>query len=136
MPVKLFEEKVKTHLRRELINITDLVIEKVRESGIKNGIVLVFVPHATAALITNEDENNLRKDIYNLLEKLVPQDAAYHHNLIDNNADSHLLSILLKPFLIFPLVNGNLVRGTWQEILLVELDGPRWRRVIIEVIGE
>jgi len=122
---------IKTSKRREIINITKYVEDIVRESNIKDGIVLIFVPHATAALITNEYEPNIVKDYLNLLERLVPENGNYYHNLIDNNADSHLLSVLLKPFLIFPVKDDEIVRGTWQEILLVELDGPRNRRIVV-----
>ena len=131
-----FEEKIiNTTKRRELINITSIVEDAVRRSKINNGSVLIFVPHATAALITNEDEPNIREDYLNLFERLVPENGNYAHNRIDNNADSHLLSVILKPFLVFPLKNNKLIRGTWQEIFLVELDGPRRRKIIIEILG-
>ncbi len=136
MKIYFKEITIETNQRRELINITEKVEEVVKESNIKNGVVLIFVPHATAALITNEDEPNIKKDYLNLFEKLVPENGNYYHNLIDNNADAHLLSVLLKPFLIFPIKDNRVVRGTWQEIFLVELDGPRIRRIIIEVLGQ
>ncbi len=135
MRVHYEEFYINTNQRRELVNITSKVEEVVSKAEIKNGIVLIFVPHATAALITNEDEPNIRKDYLNLFEKLVPENGEYYHNRIDNNADAHLLSVLLKPFLVFPIKDRKLVRGTWQEIFLVELDGPRKRRVIVMVIG-
>ncbi len=135
MVARVEEFYVETTKRRELINITSKVEEIVRRSGIKDGICLIFVPHATAALAINEDEPNVRKDYMNLLERLVPEEGNYYHNIIDNNADSHLLSFLLKPFLVLPVKDGELVRGTWQELFLVELDGPRRRRVVVTVLG-
>ena len=131
---KFFEFFVETNKRREIVNITSLVEEAVEKANIKDGIVLVFVPHATAGLAINEDEPNIRRDYLNLLERLVPEEGNYYHNLIDNNGDSHLLSFLLKPFLVLPLKDYKLVRGTWQEIFLVELDGPRRRKIIVEIL--
>jgi len=128
---------ISTNKNRELINITEYLYKVLEESGIKNGILLVFVPHATSALFANEDEPNIRKDYLNLLEKLVPKNGNYYHNLIDNNADSHLLSMLLKQFYIFPIVDGKVVRGTWQDLFFVELDGPRsYRKILFLVLGE
>ena len=130
------EFHVKTNKRREVINITENIREIIKKSGIKNGIILIFVPHATAGLLVNEDEENIRKDYLNLFERLVPENGKYYHNLIDNNADSHLLSSLFKQFYILPVKDGELYRGTWQEIFLAEFDGPRERRIFVTIIGE
>ncbi len=137
MVVKHYEFTISTSERRELINITSKVEEIVRESGIKNGIVLIFVPHATAALVANEDEPLVRQDYLRLFEMLVPEKNDWKHDQIDDNADSHLLSLLLKQFYVFPVKDGRIIRGTWQELFLVELDGPRYRRrIVVTVIGE
>ena len=130
------EIQVTTKSREDIVNITHYVEEAVRESGIKNGLVLVYVPHATAMLIVNEDEPGLRTDYINKLLQLFPRHGDYLHNRIDDNANAHLASAFVGSSRIFPLVNGRIVRGTWQEIMLVDLDGPRTRRVVIEVIGE
>ena len=127
---------VKTNKRREVINITENIREIIKKSGIKNGIILIFVPHATAGLLVNEDEENIRKDYLNLFERLVPENGKYYHNLIDNNADSHLLSSLFKQFYVLPVKNGELYKGTWQEIFLAEFDGPRERKIFVTIIGE
>jgi secondary thiamine-phosphate synthase enzyme len=119
---------VQTSKRRELINITQEVEKRIK---IENGICFLFVPHATCALIMNEDEPLIKADYLNLFEKLVPENQNYNHNKIDNNADSHLLSLLFKPFLIIPIKNKSLYKGTWQEIFLAEFDGPRRRKVVI-----
>jgi secondary thiamine-phosphate synthase enzyme len=127
--------KLRTTSRLEIINITDHVEKAVEESGVKNGLCLVHVPHATAALVLNEDEPNLKQDLLRLVDELTRN--SWMHNRIDNNAEAHLASILLGSTRILPVINGKLVRGTWQEIMLVELDGPRSeRRVVISVIGE
>jgi secondary thiamine-phosphate synthase enzyme len=131
------EIKISTSQRLEAINITRYVEEAVRESGIQNGICLVFVPHATAAIIANEFEPGLVDDYIELIKQLFKPDYGWKHNLIDNNAHAHLASAVIGPSRIFPIKNGKLVRGMWQEIILLELDGPRSsRRIIVEVLGE
>jgi secondary thiamine-phosphate synthase enzyme len=136
--VKVFtrEFTVTSRGRREVINITDYVEAAVRESGVRNGLVLVFLPHATAGLFANEDEPRIRKDYKGLFERLVPENGDYEHNKIDNNADAHLLASLFKQFFVLPIIDGRIVRGTWQEILLADFDGPRTRRVVVLVLGE
>ncbi|WP_292000474.1 secondary thiamine-phosphate synthase enzyme YjbQ [Caldivirga sp.] len=137
--MKVFVKELRYTSRRqvEVIDITSDVENAVNESGVKNGIVLVFAPHATAAIILNEDESGLLKDIEDKILELFPRRGNYRHNLIDDNANSHLASAFLGQGKVIPLVNGSLIRGTWQNILLVELDGPRAsRRVMVEVIGE
>ncbi|CCC81037.1 secondary thiamine-phosphate synthase enzyme YjbQ [Thermoproteus tenax] len=136
MRVYVKELSVSTKSRRDLVNITSLVEDAVRESGVSDGIALAFVAHATAALFANEDEPNLRRDYMALFERLVPQDGRYEHNKIDDNGDAHLLSALLKQHYIFPVKGGRLVRGTWQELFLAEFDGPRLRRITVVVMGD
>ncbi len=136
MRVVTREITIQSKRRREVIDITDYVEEFVRDSGIRNGLVLVFLPHATSALFANEDEPRIRRDYENLFERLVPANGEYYHNEIDNNADAHLLASLFKQFYVLPIVNGGLVRGTWQEVFLAEFDGPRSRRVVLVAIGE
>lgn len=132
-----FEELVvNTTERFQVVNITRRVEEVVTDSGVKNGICLVFVPHATAAIIANEYEPHIVSDYLELIKQIFKPDYPWRHNSIDNNAHAHLASALIGPSRIFPVREGKLVRGTWQEILLVELDGPRSRRVIVEVMGE
>jgi secondary thiamine-phosphate synthase enzyme len=128
--------KIATNNRVELINITQRVNEALRGAGIKNGLLVVFTRHTTSALTINEDEQRLKRDLLELLERIVPSDADYRHNEIDNNADAHLRSSLMQPFLIIPVINGSLQLGTWQSLFFVELDGPRNREVIVTIIGE
>jgi secondary thiamine-phosphate synthase enzyme len=128
--------KIATNNRVELVNITQRVNEALRGAGIKNGLLVVFTRHTTSALTINEDEHRLKRDLLELLERIVPSDADYRHNEIDNNADAHLRSSLMQPFLIIPVINGSLQLGTWQSLFFVELDGPRNREVIVTIIGE
>ncbi len=126
-----------TQKRLQLVDITWEVERAVRESGIKNGICLVFAPHATAAIIANEHEEGLMRDILTKIEEEYPRDGRWLHNRIDDNAAAHLASAFIEAARVFPVKDGRLVRGTWQNIFLVELDGPRgYRRVVIEVMGE
>ncbi|OGD86903.1 hypothetical protein A2Z23_01405 [Candidatus Curtissbacteria bacterium RBG_16_39_7] len=114
----------------ELLDITEKVEELVSASKISNGLCLIFVPHATAALYLNENEIGLKEDILDFFYKLVPP-KAYKHNLIDNNAQAHILSSLIGTSITLPIEDGRLVRGTWQNIFFVELDGPRAHREVI-----
>lgn len=126
---------IETENRFQLIDITNQVENFVVQNKVKSGICLVFVPHSTAAIILTENEDGLKSDWLKILEKLVKGEE-FEHDRIDDNADSHLLSGLLGQGKVLPIENGNLVRGTWQQIFLVELDGPRTRRVNVKIIKE
>jgi len=118
----------------EFIDLTDKVNEAVSRSGITNGIVHIFAPHATGILILTESEYGLLNDVKALLEKLVPKRSSYMH---PSNAHSHLRSVLLPPDKTLPVINGRIEFGTWQSLIFVETDvHPRRRTVIIQVIGE
>ncbi|MEM3673672.1 MAG: secondary thiamine-phosphate synthase enzyme YjbQ [Candidatus Bathyarchaeia archaeon] len=118
----------------EFVDLTDKVQEVVSKSGIKNGIVHVFAPHATGILILTESEYGLLNDVKALLEKLVPRDGIYMH---PSNAHAHLRSVLLPPDKTLPVIDGRIEFGTWQSLLFVETDvHPRRRTITIQVIGE
>lgn len=136
MTVVYEEYNIESKERREIINITNIVEDFVRKRKLKDGILLIFLPHSTAALSANEDERYIREDYIRFLDKLVPEHDKYKHNIIDNNADSHLLSFLFKQFYLVPVINGKIVRGTWQDIFLLEFDGPRVRKMFFVFIGE
>ncbi|ABM80963.1 secondary thiamine-phosphate synthase enzyme YjbQ [Hyperthermus butylicus] len=136
MRVFVKEFTVRSSERLQVIDITEKVEKVVKESGISNGIALVFVPHATAAIIANEFEPRIVEDYLELIRQVFKPDYPWKHNTIDNNAHAHLASALIGPSRCFPVAGGRLVRGTWQSILLLELDGPRSRRIIVEVMGE
>lgn len=125
-----------TRKHREVLDITDEVVAAVRESGIKNGMLLVQLPHATAALVLNENEGGLVQDIMDKLEDLAPMRAGYHHDEIDDNAHAHVKSALIGSSRTLPIVDGRVVRGTWQNFMVIEEDGPRTRRLVIFVMGE
>ncbi|MGC8811997.1 MAG: secondary thiamine-phosphate synthase enzyme YjbQ [Candidatus Aenigmatarchaeota archaeon] len=136
--MKVFQEKfeVRSSRRREIIDITDKVERVVEKSKIKNGLCLIFLPHATSAIIFEEDEQGLVEDMEKFLEKNFPRNAGYEHDRIDDNADAHLASGFIGQSRIYPVENGRIVRGTWQRALLIELDGPRNRSVHLTIIGD
>jgi secondary thiamine-phosphate synthase enzyme len=118
----------------DFIDLSDKVQEEASLSGIKNGVVHIFAPHATGILILTENDDALLNDIKALLEELAPKNKAYQH---PSNAHSHLRSMLLPPDKTLPLVDGHVTFGTWQSLLFVETDVyPRKRTVIIQVMGE
>jgi secondary thiamine-phosphate synthase enzyme len=118
----------------EFVNLTGRVLEVVSKSGIRNGLVHVFAPHATGILILTENEHGLLGDIRDWLQKIIPRNEAYKH---PSNAHSHLRSMLLPPDRTLPVIDGSVELGTWQSILFVETDVyPRTRTVIIQVLGE
>ena len=126
--------ELNTSKKRELVDITQPVEEFVQNSNVKDGICVVYVPHATGALIVNENEAGLKEDILNFIEKLVPKNQ-YLHNRIDDNAEAHIVSSIIGTEKTFIIEKGELIRGTWQNIFFVELDGPRKnRQVAIKVI--
>ena len=118
----------------EFVDLTGKVEEAVAKSGVRNGLVHVFAPHATGVLLLTENEGGLLEDVKGFLEKLVPRRGDYAH---PSNAHSHLRSILFPPDRTLPLVDGRVEFGTWQSLLFVETDVyPRRRTVIIQVLGE
>jgi secondary thiamine-phosphate synthase enzyme len=133
----MFKEiRFSTHSKFQIIDLTKQIEKIVSESGIRDGVVIVFAPHATAALTLNESESGLLQDILSKLRELVPENGDYLHNRIDNNAHAHIIASIVKQWVLVPIKDGKLLRGTWQNILFLELDGPRIkRRVIVEILG-
>ncbi len=124
---------VETRKRVEVVDITDDVRRVVRESGVENGIALVYTPHTTTGIIVNEAESGLISDLIEFLGRLVPKGAGYEHDRIDDNADAHIKAAIIGNSAVIPVENSELLLGTWQRILLVELDGPRRRKVLVKV---
>ena len=137
MAVVFDEFVISTSKRHEVIDITTKVEDFIRNAQIENGVCIIHVPHATLAVITDEDEPGLNQDYIAQFLRIVPENNNYKHDKIDNNAHSHILSAILGANKMFPIRNGALVRGTWQNILLIELDGPRsQRKVVLEALGD
>lgn len=128
---------VSTRERYQLVDLTRSIEEIVAESKIEKGLCLVHASHATAAIIANENESGLVNDVLRKVKEIFPPGAGYFHDRIDDNASSHIASALIGASRAFPVEDGRLVRGTWQNIFLLELDGPRAHRVVnVHIVGE
>jgi secondary thiamine-phosphate synthase enzyme len=126
---------IRSSQRVELIDVTHEVTEVVRGSGVAEGFCLVYVPHTTAAVTINENADpSVVRDVIRKLSELVPQDDAYSHS--EGNSDAHVKSTLVGCSTVIPVQGGRLVLGTWQAVYFCEFDGPRSRRVIVQVQGE
>jgi secondary thiamine-phosphate synthase enzyme len=124
---------IHTRKTQEMIDITAQVGEVVQHAGVANGFCMVYVPHATAAIVINENADpNVCQDILDALARIVPE-GAWRHDRIDNNAAAHIKATILGPSETVPVQEGRLRLGTWQSLMLVEFDGPRDRSVIVEV---
>ena len=131
---RIFEIELKTGSRTEMVDITRRVREVVRESEIENGLCVIYVPHTTAAVTINEHADpSVARDIENTLSKLVPMGASYSH--AEGNADAHIKAVMVGASETVLVRSGELVLGTWQGIFFCEFDGPRWRKVIVSVVG-
>ena len=130
-----------TRQKFEFIDLTALVEQRVAESGISDGMALVQSLHATASIFVNEWQDALLADFRTLLEQAVPTDRPWRHNdprysdCDRGNAASHLRALLLGTSAMLAVRDGRLVRGTWQSIILAELDGPRERSISLQVFG-
>ncbi|TAL69551.1 MAG: YjbQ family protein [Bacteroidetes bacterium] len=127
-----------TPTRRAYINITPDVETAVRESGIKEGILLVNAMHITASVFINDDESGLHNDFEVWLEKLAPEKPynQYRHNGFEDNADAHLKRQLMGREVTVAITNGKLDFGPWEQIFYGEYDGKRNKRALIKIIGE
>jgi len=122
----------------EILDITEKVNSKVRESDIEDGTVTIFVPGSTGAVTTIEYEPGLLHDLPNALERLFPKGLDYEHELRwhDGNGHSHVRASFLGPSLTVPFGNKKMLLGTWQQVVFVELDNKsRTRRIILQILG-
>lgn len=126
-----------TPRHRELVNITDLVQDAVGASGVTDGLVFVSAMHITAAVIVNDDEPGLHRDLERWLQQLAPEGVDYdHHGTGEVNADAHLKNLLLGKHTLLPITGGRLDLGPWQRVFYYEFDGRRPKRLVIKVMGE
>lgn len=122
----------------DVIDITDRVDASVRASGVRDGIVTVFVPGSTAGITTIEFEPGAVADLKRAIDRLAPSDVHYDHDRRwgDGNGFSHVRAALLGPSLGVPVSQGRMELGTWQQIVLVDFDNrPRTREVIVQTVG-
>jgi len=124
--------------RRELINITHQVDECLRESGIRDGLVLVNAMHITSSVFINDDESGLHHDFEVWLEKLAPEKPyeQYRHNGFEDNADAHLKRTVMGREVVVAVSDGKLDFGPWEQIFYGEFDGKRRKRALVKIIGE
>ena len=128
------EISVKTSGRSELIDITAQVSAFVKESNLRDGFVVIFVPHTTAGVTINENADpSVKADILMELDKVIPQNDNYAH--LEGNSAAHIKSSLMGPSLTVIVENGDLVLGTWQGIFFCEFDGPRRRKCLMKAVS-
>jgi secondary thiamine-phosphate synthase enzyme len=126
-----------TKKRQEFIRITDEVAAIVKQSGVKEGIVLVSAMHITSGVYVNDWESGLISDFQVWLEKLAPSGLDYkHHQTGEDNADAHLKRTIMGHQVMLPITAGALDLGPWEQVFYAEFDGQRRKRVVVKVMGE
>ncbi len=129
------EIPVRTGKRNELVDITGAIRELIDESGVKEGICHIFVPHTTAAVTINEKADPaVASDISNTLEKIIPAGWGYRH--AEGNSDSHVKCSLVGASEFVIITEGRPILGTWQAVFFCEFDGPRSRHFVVRITGE
>ena len=128
------EFRLRTTAKRQMIDLTTRVADIVAETRVDEGLCNVYVTHATAAIVINEnDDPNVCVDVLDLLDRLIPA-GVWRHDKVDGNAASHIQATILGPSETIPIRGGKLLLGTWQAVMLVELDGPRDRRIVVTTL--
>lgn len=128
------ELKIVTKKRNEMIDITNDIQRVIDEENLKKGHVIVYVPHTTAGITINEGADpSVQRDIIETLKRLIPESGGYHH--MEGNSDAHIKASILGSSVTVIVENNNLVLGTWQHIFFYEGDGPRNRRVYVDIIS-
>ncbi len=131
--LKVFE--IKTSTSMEFKDISSDVIQFVDDSKVRDGIVLVYTPHTTAAITINENADpSVKHDMTKFFTKLVPRESWFRH--LEGNSHSHIMSSLISPSQYFILNNGSIILGTWQGIFFCEFDGPRSRKFYVKILSE
>jgi len=127
------EISISTKSRTEFVPVDRKVEDVVKESGVQEGICLVWIPHTTAAVTINENADpSVVRDILYEMEKVIPFQDSYQH--MEGNSAAHIKSSLFGPSLSLIVTGGKLVLGTWQSIYFCEFDGPRTRRMFVKVM--
>jgi secondary thiamine-phosphate synthase enzyme len=131
--------QIETRGENDVIDITGQTSKALEESNLEDGIVTVYISGSTAAITTIEYEPGLIQDFPSMLSRIVPKDIEYQHDNTwhDGNGHSHVKASLIGPSMTIPFKDGNLMLGTWQQIVLLETDTrPRERKIILQIIGE
>ncbi|MFL0196817.1 secondary thiamine-phosphate synthase enzyme YjbQ [Clostridium sp. WILCCON 0269] len=124
--------------RRAFINITPQIEKCLKESGIKEGLLLCNAMHITASVFINDDEGGLHKDFENFLEKVAPEKPydKYYHNGYEDNADAHIKRSIMGREVVVAVTEGKMDFGPWEQIFYGEFDGMRKKRALVKIIGE
>ena len=131
--MKTFTFDVRTDKHTQMKDITRQVQDAVRQSGVTDGLCIVFIPHTTAAVTINENADpDVVRDLNMELDKIVPWEDGYHH--IEGNSAAHLKSSLVGASEHIIIEGGRLLLGTWQGVYFCEYDGPRHRKAIVKII--
>ena len=139
--MKIFNETIElsTNGFPDIIDLSARIQDTLKRSGIRDGLLTVFVPGSTAGITTIEYEPGLLKDLPRLCEKLAPRGDVYDHDQTwhDGNGYAHLLAALFKPSLSIPITDGKPILGTWQQVVVLDCDNkPRNRQVVLQMMGE
>jgi len=125
---------VKTHSQTELVDITPDIRNTIGQHGLKKGLCFIYVPHTTAAVTINESADpSVKSDMLKVLNQVIPWEAGYRH--MEGNSPAHIKSTLVGASETIAVENGNLVLGTWQGVFFCEFDGPRTRKVNINLFS-
>jgi secondary thiamine-phosphate synthase enzyme len=131
--------QLRSSTENDIINVTEQISGALKENELQNGIITVFIAGSTAAVTTIEYEPGLRHDFPKMLSRIAPKDIQYHHDDTwhDGNGHSHVRASLIGPSLTVPFSNGDLILGTWQQIVVIEMDTiPRKRILTLQILGE
>ena len=128
------EHTLRTNKQDEMINITSIIQEDVRNSNIKDGLAVIFVPHTTAGVTVNENADpDVVIDLLSTLRKVFPKDAGYRH--LEGNSHAHIKASVMGSSCTVIIENGKLKLGIWQGVYFCEFDGPRTRKFYVKVMG-
>jgi secondary thiamine-phosphate synthase enzyme len=128
---------VRTKEKQEIFDITDHVKRIVEKSKVKDGLCIVYTPHATCGIIVNENyDPSICEDIITALNRMIPERAGYKHDAIDRNAYSHIKASIIGPSEAMIIKDSKLLLGRWQGIALAEFDGPRERKIFVKILED
>jgi secondary thiamine-phosphate synthase enzyme len=131
--------QLRSRIENDIIDVTEQISGALKENELQNGIITVFIAGSTAAVTTIEYEPGLRHDFPKMLSRIAPKDIQYQHDETwhDGNGHSHVRASLIGPSLTVPFSNGDLALGTWQQIVVIEMDTkPRKRTLTLQILGE
>lgn len=126
--------RISTGSLKEVVDLTDRIESLIRQAKVQEGLCSLFITHTTAALTTGEIGEGTEKDLLQVVEQMIPR-IRFRHAHDPSHAWSHMASSILGPSLSIPISAGKLVLGTWQSVMLVELDGPRERTIHVTLLG-